>query len=84
MGRAQPCADFFFGKKMGGKRWGLLSSAFFTAHLFAGPSPEFLKTSCIKYRAKSAQPCYRHNHPPTSDPAKKCAVKDGDFCAQHC
>ena len=21
MGRAQPCADFFFGKKMGGKRW---------------------------------------------------------------
>jgi hypothetical protein len=30
MGRAQPWADFFFGKKMGGKRWGLLCSAFFT------------------------------------------------------
>ena len=39
---------------MGEKRWGLLFSAFFTAHLFAGPSPEFVKTSCIKYRAKIA------------------------------
>ena len=34
MGRAQPCADFFFGKKMGGKRWGLLCSAFFTRKIF--------------------------------------------------
>ena len=25
----------------------------------------------------------RHNHPPTSDPAKKWAVKDGDFCSRH-
>ena len=24
-----------------------------------------------------------HNHPPTSDPAKKRAVKDGDFCFRH-
>ena len=24
-----------------------------------------------------------HNHPPTSDPAKKWAVKDGDFCCLH-
>ena len=34
MGRAQPCADFFFGKKMGGKRWGLRLSAFFTRKIF--------------------------------------------------
>ena len=29
---------------MCGKRWGLLFSAFFTAHLFSGHSPGFLKT----------------------------------------
>ena len=34
MGRAQSWADFFFGKKMGGKRWGLLCSAFFTRKIF--------------------------------------------------
>ena len=34
MGRAQPCADFLFGKKMCGKRWGLLFSAFFTRKIF--------------------------------------------------
>ena len=34
MGRAQPWADFFFGKKMGGKRWGLRLSAFFTRKIF--------------------------------------------------
>jgi hypothetical protein len=37
-----------------GKRWGLLFSVFFTAHLFAGPSPKFLKTACIRYPAKIA------------------------------
>jgi len=34
MGRAQPCADCLFGKKMCGKRWGLLFSAFFTRKIF--------------------------------------------------
>ena len=34
MGRAQPFADFLFGKKMCGKRWGLLFSAFFTREIF--------------------------------------------------
>ncbi len=34
---------------MGGKRWGHLFSAFFTAHLFAGPFPEFLKTHGLIY-----------------------------------
>jgi hypothetical protein len=47
----QPFADFLSGKKMCGQRWGLPFSAFFTAHLFSGPSPEFLKTYGIKYRA---------------------------------
>jgi len=54
LGRAQPFADGISGKKMCGKRWGLLLSAFFTAHLFAGPSAKFLKTSCITSRAKIA------------------------------
>ena len=34
MGGAQPCADFLFGKKMCGKRGGLLFSAFFTRKIF--------------------------------------------------
>jgi len=34
MGRAQPFAEFLFGKKMGGKRWGLLFSVFFTRKIF--------------------------------------------------
>jgi len=34
MGRAPPCADFFFGKKMCGKRWGLLCSGFLTGKIF--------------------------------------------------
>ena len=34
MGGAQPCADFLFGKKMCGKRWGLLFSAFLTRKIF--------------------------------------------------
>ena len=34
MGRAQPCAGCLLGKKMGGKRWGLLCSAFFTRKIF--------------------------------------------------
>ena len=33
-GRAQPFADFLFGKKMCAKRWGLLFSAFFTWKIF--------------------------------------------------
>jgi len=37
---------------MGGKRWGHLFSAFFTAHLFAGPSPDFLKTTGVIHWAK--------------------------------
>jgi hypothetical protein len=49
--RSQPFAHFLLGKKMCGKRWGLFFSAFFTAHLFAGPSPDFLKTTWIKYWA---------------------------------
>ena len=34
MGRAQPWAGCLLGKKMGGKRWGLLCSAFFTRKIF--------------------------------------------------
>ena len=34
MGRAQPCAGCLLGKKMCGKRWGLLCSAFFTRKIF--------------------------------------------------
>ena len=48
---APPFAHCISGKKMCGKRWGLLFSSFFTAHLFAGSSAKFLKTCCITYRA---------------------------------
>ena len=67
MGRAQPCADFFFGKKMGGKRWGLLCSAFFTRKIFpaadrrdyarekSGVPPLTRKSRCCGWGGKSPE-----------------------------
>ena len=40
---------------MCGKKWGLLILLSFTAHLFAGPSPEFLKTYCINCHGAEKQ-----------------------------
>ncbi len=40
---------------MCGKRWGLLIFLSFTAHLFAAPSPEFLKTYCINCHGAEKQ-----------------------------
>ena len=40
---------------MSGKIWGILFSISFTAHLFAGPSPDFLKTYCINCHGADKQ-----------------------------
>ena len=40
---------------MCGEKWGLLFFLSFTAHLFAGPSPEFLETYCVKCHGPEKQ-----------------------------
>jgi hypothetical protein len=70
---------------MGGKRWGLLFSAFFTAHLFAGPSPEFLKTTCRQCHGPEKQKgdqLVRFAHRRDQDTGRRAALAGDSRSAQ--
>ena len=61
---------------MGGKRWGTSVLSIFYRPSFCRPFRQVPEDLLHQISGQDrSQPCYRHNHPPTSDPAKKMGGK---------